>query len=228
MYQGREAVSGPVAEICERIWLSIAEKRLRPGAHLKEEELSEIFDLSRARVRQALSLLESDGLVTILPNRGAFVAQPTIEEARDVFLFRKQLEARVIERVVERITEDGIRQLEAHLAEERAAHDRGDTSAAVQLAGGFHLVLADLAGSDFLASMVRILVSRSTLITSMYRVRHLNNCAPEDHEGLINAIRARAPGPAQAAMREHIDHVEAELDLGEATPVARDLRQALG
>lgn len=227
MYRGKETANDQVAEICERIWLSIAEKRLRPGTRLKEEELAEIFDVSRARVRQALSVLEGDGLVTIVPNRGAFVAEPTVEDARDVFHFRKQVEERVIKRVVERITDDGIRRLVAHLAEERAAHARGDTAAAIRLAGGFHLVLADLAGSAFLGTMVRDLVSRSTLITSMYRVQHLQNCAPEDHEGLIDAIRARAATGAQAAMREHLDHVEAELDLSESIPVARDLRQAL-
>ena len=86
MYHSKETVTGPTAEICERIWLSIAEKRLRPGARLKEEQLAEIFDVSRARVRQALSVLESDGLVTIVPNRGAFVSEPGVDEARDVLL----------------------------------------------------------------------------------------------------------------------------------------------
>jgi DNA-binding GntR family transcriptional regulator len=74
----------PSKAIYDRIWSAIAEHKLRPGTRLKEEQLSEIFGVSRARVRAALAALERDGLVTLVQNRGAFVAQPTIEEARDV------------------------------------------------------------------------------------------------------------------------------------------------
>jgi DNA-binding GntR family transcriptional regulator len=58
-------------QIVEKVWLSIAERRLRPGVQLKEGQMAEIFDVSRARIRQALTVLERDGLVTIIPNRGA-------------------------------------------------------------------------------------------------------------------------------------------------------------
>ena len=125
MYHSKETVTGPTAEICERIWLSIAEKRLRPGARLKEEQLAEIFDVSRARVRQALAVLESDGLVTIVPNRGAFVSEPGVDEARDVFHVRKQIEARVLERLIDRISDEEISLLDAHLTQEREADQRG-------------------------------------------------------------------------------------------------------
>ena len=55
MYQATDTRHTATAEICERIWLSIAERKLRPGTRLKEEELSEVFEVSRARVRQVLS-----------------------------------------------------------------------------------------------------------------------------------------------------------------------------
>ncbi|WP_162825479.1 GntR family transcriptional regulator, partial [Escherichia coli] len=57
--------AGPsTQQIVEKVWLSIAERRLRPGVQLKEEQLATIFGVSRARIRQALSVLERDGLVT--------------------------------------------------------------------------------------------------------------------------------------------------------------------
>ncbi|ERM03536.1 hypothetical protein Q644_01180 [Brucella intermedia 229E] len=62
-------------QIVEKVWLSIAERRLRPGVQLKEEKMAEIFDVSRARIRQALASLKREGLVDILPNRGAFVCK---------------------------------------------------------------------------------------------------------------------------------------------------------
>lgn len=227
MYQGKDIANDQVAAICERIWLSIAQKRLRPGARLREEELAEIFTVSRTRVRQALSVLERDGLVTILPNRGAFVSEPTVNEAREVFRVRKFVEGRVIERLVEHITDADFPRLEAHLEEEKAALARGDDAAAIRLLGGFHLLLGELCGSAFLYGILRDLVSRSTLIMAMYRGRREYNCGPEDHDRLIKVIRARRAEPAQAAMREHLDHVEAELDLTEEIPMVRDLRAAL-
>lgn len=227
MYHSKETVIGPTAEICERIWLSIAEKRLRPGARLKEEQLAEIFDVSRARVRQALAVLESDGLVTIVPNRGAFVAEPGVDEARDVFHVRKQIEARVMERLVDRITDAQIPLLEAHLAQEREADLRGDTSATIRLSGGFHLLLAELAGSSFLFGILRDLISRSSLITAIYRSQHLHNCGPDEHAALIARISARDKAGAMQIMLDHLQHVEDELDLTEEIPTTRDLRQAL-
>lgn len=226
MYQSKENANDPAAMICERIWLSIAEKRLRPGTRLKEEQLAEIFEVSRARIRQALSMLESDGLVTIQPNRGASVAEPSVEEARDVFHVRKLIEVRVIERLIDKVTDADLPRLEAHLAQERAALARGDTSAAIRLSGGFHLLLAELSGSDFLATVLRDLISRSSLITAMYRGHHAHNCGPDDHDGLIRAIRTRDGERAQRLMREHLEHVEAELDLTEEVSVLQDLRQA--
>lgn len=227
MYHSKETVTGPTAEICERIWLSIAEKRLRPGTRLKEEQLAEIFDVSRARVRQALAVLEGDGLVTIVPNRGAFVSEPGVDEARDVFHVRKQVEARVIERLVDRVADADIHRLETHLAGEREADQRGDTSATIRLSGGFHLLLAELSGSDFLYGILRDLISRTSLITAMYRHRHLHNCGPDEHAALIGHIRARDRAGALAIMQAHLQHVEDELDLTEKVPTIRDLRQAL-
>lgn len=227
MYHSKETVVGPAADICERIWLSIAEKRLRPGARLKEEQLAEIFDVSRARVRQALAVLESDGLVTIVPNRGAFVAEPGVDEARDVFHVRKQIEARVMEHLIDRITDDQIPLLEAHLTQEREADQRGDTSATIRLSGGFHLLLAELAGSAFLFGILRDLISRSSLITAIYRSQHLHNCGPDEHAALIERIRSRDKRGATQIMLDHLQHVEDELDLTEEMPTSRDLRQAL-
>ena len=71
-------------QIYERIWKSIAERRLPPGTRLKEERLCEIFGASRPRIRRALDQLTHDGLVSHIPNRGAFVTTPSVDDARDV------------------------------------------------------------------------------------------------------------------------------------------------
>ncbi|MEI2685383.1 MAG: GntR family transcriptional regulator [Cypionkella sp.] len=228
MYQRTNTRHTATAGICERIWLSIAEKKLRPGTRLKEEELSEVFQVSRARVRQVLSALESDGLITILPNRGAFVAEPDVNEARDVFHVRKQIEERIIGHVIARITDEEIAQLEQHTAREREAAAIKDRSATIKLSGSFHLLLAELSGSSFLHGILRDLISRSSLITVIYRRTELHDCGPDEHMALIARIKARDHEGASAIMHDHLQHIEDDLDLETEDIPVRDLRQVFG
>lgn len=228
MYQVTDTRNVATAEICERIWLSIVEKKLRPGTRLKEEELSEVFEVSRARVRQVLTALESDGLVTIQPNRGAFVAEPDIAESRDVFHLRKQIEDRIIGHVIARITDVEVAQLEQHVELERVAATNGDPSAVIKLSGGFHLLLAELSGSAFLRGILRDLISRSSLISVIYRRTDLHDCGPNEHAALIERIKVRDLAGARSMMRDHLQHIEDDLDLETEDISARDLRQVFG
>ena len=102
-------------DIYDRIWTAIAEHQLVPGTRLKEEELAEIFAASRAKVRQALQNLARDGLVTLVPNRGAVVSKPSIEEARDVFFARRTIEERLVERLCAIVDGPGVARLKAHV-----------------------------------------------------------------------------------------------------------------
>ncbi|MGY6411049.1 MAG: GntR family transcriptional regulator [Alkalilacustris sp.] len=216
-----------VQDIRNRIWLAIAERRLRPGTRLKEEQLAEIFSVSRARVRQALSLLERDHLVTLVPNRGAFVAEPTVEESRDVFFARRIIEGRLVERLCERAGAKDIARLRAHVAEERKAHKRGDLSAIVRLSGGFHLLIAELAGSRYLHEVLRDLISRTSLITTMYQPRMTHDCGPDEHAELVEHIARRDAEAAHSSMDRHLEHVESALDLNDAVDPPIDLREVL-
>lgn len=215
------------ADIYEKIWQAIFERRLRPGTRLKEEELADIFLTTRARVRQALSLLERDRLVTLIPHRGGFVAKPTIEEARDVFFARRVVEGGLIERLCSNVTDAKVAQLQAHVARERDAHLQDDLPAMVRLSGAFHILIAELADSEYLYDVLRDLVSRTSLISAMYQPRQVYDCGPDEHEQLVNHIAAGEVIAAQAVMNRHLEHIEAQLDLNEAPVLPRDLREAL-
>jgi DNA-binding GntR family transcriptional regulator len=215
-------------QIVERIWLSIAERRLRPGVQLKEGQLASIFDVSRARIRQALTALERDGLVTIIPNRGAFVCEPSVDEARDVFFVRRAVERRVVERLCTSISKADLKRLHTHVARERVANQENATTDIIKLSGGFHLLLSEIVGSDFLVGTMRDLISRTSLITAVYRNNNRFNCGPDEHADIVEAI---GKGDAEKAIRlmgHHLEHVESELDLSEIRNLSQDLRAALG
>jgi len=220
--------SATAGEIRDRVWQAIAERRLRPGMRLKEEELAEIFGSSRARVRQALSLLERDRLVTLIPNRGGFVAEPTVKEARDVFFARRIVEGGLVEKLCARVTEEDITRLREHVALEREAQLAGDLASIVRLSGGFHILIAELAGSEYLHEVLRDLVSRTSLIAAMYQPRQTHDCGPDEHDAVVDHIARGDTQAALAEMAHHLTHVESQLDLNEAPEIARDLREALG
>ncbi|GAA5623401.1 hypothetical protein Brsp04_03296 [Brucella sp. NBRC 12952] len=221
------ATAMSIEQIVEKVWLSIAERRLRPGIQLKEEQLASIFSVSRARIRQALMVLERDGLVTMIPNRGAFVSKPTVQEARDVFSVRQAVERCIIERLCGSQLKDSVKRLRAHVELERIANAEDSTTDIIKLSGGFHLLLAELTGSDFLFATMRDLISRSSLITAIYRNTDRFNCGPDEHAEIVKAISAKAVDKAVHLMAHHLEHVESELDLSEIRELSYDLRTAL-
>src|SRR5690606_41980575 len=84
-----------VNEIHERVYSAVLDNRLKPGTKLVEERLAEIFSVSRPRIREVLARLAHEQVVELIPQRGAFVAKPTIEKAKDVFEARRSEERRV-------------------------------------------------------------------------------------------------------------------------------------
>lgn len=216
------------SEIGEKIWLAIAERRLRPGTRLKEEQLAEIFGVSRARIRQALAGLEREGLVRLLPNRGTVVAAPTVDEAGDVFFTRKVVEERILDRLMPGLGPAELAELRDHVARERAAADADDISDVIRLSGGFHMRLAELLGSEFLISTLRDLISRSSLITAVYRDTAHFNCGPDEHAELIDCLERGDIEAARQVMRAHLDHITDSLDLNVERQIESDLKRVLG
>src|SRR5512134_797051 len=117
-----------------------------PGTKLAESQIGSLFDVSRTVVRQALNQLSRDRLVTLEPARGAFVAKPSPQEAREVFEVRAMLEAAMVKQLCARITDAQVAELRAHLAAEAQAVARTDVSGRTRLLADFHVVLARMLG----------------------------------------------------------------------------------
>lgn len=214
--------------ITERVLAAILEHRLAPGTKLGEDRLAGIFGVSRARVRRVLPRLAHEGVVRLEPNRGAFVAQPTVNEAREVFEARRLIEPGIVERLVQRGDLRTITvRLRQHVAAERRARAAGDTRSIVRLSGEFHILLADLAGNALLAKTMRELASLTCLIIALYDKPSVPACLGEEHGELVDALAAAEGARAMKLMAQHLDHVEENLDLTVAEPGPVDLESAL-
>src|ERR1700749_4398135 len=121
---------------------AIIEQALEPGAKLPEDAIGERFGASRTIVRAALGQLAAEGLVELRRNRGASVASPAWEEARDTFDVRLGLERLVMSRLAGSLTREQIKTLEAHVDEEEKAQGNNE-ALSIRLATEFHILLAE-------------------------------------------------------------------------------------
>jgi DNA-binding GntR family transcriptional regulator len=210
--------------IVDAIVQAIVERRLMPGTKLVESQIGELFSVSRTVVRQALNQLSRDRLVTLEPARGAFVAQPGVEEARQVFEARQLLESGIVRALCGRLTTTQIATLRAHLKREREAVARTDVSGRTRLLADFHVVLARLLGNEVLAQLLADLLSRSSLIALMYQSSHSAEHSQAVLVAIVDALERRDTRAAVKLMGEHLHAVERNLRLD---PRPTDLAKAL-
>jgi len=215
----KEAAPEPASkeDIHARIYNAIVEHRLQPGTKLTEERIAELFAVSRTQVRGVLQRLAVEQVVTLVPNRGAFVATPSAAQAHDVLDVRRTLEPGVVRRLIERIAageaRDAVKQLRQLVKREQQAHASGDRRAAVRLSGEFHVLLAELSGSSIYHRMMRELTPLTCLAILTFEAPTAAACPNDEHARLIDAIDAGQAAKAAALMTEHLHHIENALDL---------------
>ena len=200
-------------EIYEKIYAAILEHRLHPGTKLVEERLAEIFGVSRARIREVLARLAHEQIVELIPQRGAYVAKPTIEQARDVFEARRLIEPAVLRRLVETLTPEKLTRLRQHQELEVDARRRDDKRAVIRLSGEFHSLAADLAGNSALARSMRELSVLTCLMIFLYDAPTATSCRADEHSQIIDAIARRDAARAEKLMLEHLEHIESSMNL---------------
>ncbi len=199
--------------IVDALTRAIVEHRLLPGAKLVEQKLADQFGVSRTLVRQALYQLSQNRLITLSPARGAFVAAPSVDEARQVFAVRRMLEAGLVRSLINSATPADLQALEQHIALERAALQRGDVADRTALLGDFHVLMAQRTGNTVLAEALSDLISRGALIMLMYQTSSAAEHSHEEHLAIFQAIQQRDSEKAVALMERHLLHVEQSLSL---------------
>lgn len=197
-----------------------------PGDKLTEDVIGDRFGVSRTIVRTVLARLNAEGLVDMQPNKGATIAQPSLSEAQDVFETRMCLERQVLARLAEKANQDDIESLQRHVELETKANIH-DGSAAIRLAGEFHILLASLSGNKVLARYVDEVVSRSSLILALYSRPHSSDCSINEHQQIIDALRQGDSQAAIDAMDHHLKAVADRALLSSTSDRHRDIRSIL-
>jgi DNA-binding GntR family transcriptional regulator len=208
---GTEPDASSTEHIVAAVTRAIVEHRLLPGAKLVEQKIADRFGVSRTIVRQAFNRLSELKLVKLEPARGAFVAAPSITEAREVFAVRRMVEGQMMRELIARVTPADIRQLKAHIKAEREAVRRIDVPTRTKLLFNFHVCLAQVLGNQVLVDLIGELVSRCSLITLMYQSADDAETSHDEHVEILQAIEARDADRAAALVDAHLSTVEHQL-----------------
>jgi DNA-binding GntR family transcriptional regulator len=204
-------------EIADKISTAILEHRLAPGTKLGEDRLASIFGTSRPRVREVLARLANEQVVELIPQRGAFVAKPTIGQAHDVFEARQLIEPSILQRLIATLDTGKLQRLQAHLDQETQARERQDARAMVRLSGEFHVLLAELAGNTALTKTMRELSTLTCLIISLYSASTATSCRSDEHSEIVAAIARKDSVRATTIMRHHLDYILGSLHLEQSS-----------
>lgn len=201
--------------------------RLPPGLKLGEQRLAVIFGITRERVRKVLHRLGHERLIDVFPNRGAFVVDPSLDDARMVYEARRIVESGIVARLADQINDAGHAVLRRHVEAEHAALRDGLTSESMRLSGAFHMVLAELTGNDYIVRQMQELVIRTTMLDAYFDRGVSWSCSCNEHQEIFDRL-SRHDGPgAVRAMAAHLSSVETRFRPIRCEPADIDLEAVL-
>lgn len=219
------------ADRSEAIYLEIRralmEQRLSPGTRLPEAHLAEIFGVSRTLVRQALQRLAHDQLVVVELNRGARVAEPSIEDVRHLYAVRRLIECAVLAEGGFALSRARIAALRKVVANEAKANARGDILLSMQLSGQFHLDLLTALNNPIVTDILRELIARGNVAIALYELRGRASCRCEEHREIVQRLAAGNVAGATDVMRRHLSDIEESLIVARKPRTPANLRALL-
>jgi len=201
--------------------------QLKPGERLRVNVIREELQMSPTPIREALRLLQADGLVTYEPHLGIRVARLSPETTEELCLLRCTLEALAVELAVARLSDDDERELERMHEALTKAVDAGAGAEIIELNAQWHWKLYDAARSAHLADFIRRLWDRYPWRT-MWVLPGRTRKSLDEHEAVMKAIRARDVTAAAEKMRTHIESGAESLleEIRASEDVAASVRDA--
>jgi DNA-binding GntR family transcriptional regulator len=184
---------------------AIIDGRLAPGERLKEEELARELGMSRTPVREALLMLESEGLVESIPRRGATVRTYAVGDLDDVYQLRALLEGYAARRAATRISPEDVSRLEESCDRFDRLRAEDDLLDLVKENLRFHSVIHEAAASDRLAALIRKVIEIPLVYKSFYWYSPEQKLISQHyHRQLTRSLRLGDGERAELIMKEHV------------------------
>ena len=194
-------------QVAPRLRQMLVENRILPGAKLNERELAEALQVSRTPLREAIKMLAAEGLVELLPNRGAIAVELTEADVLSTFEMMAGLEAMSGELAAQRITDAELAEIRAMHFEMLAAYTRRDLSAYYRLNSKIHSAINQAAKNSVLT------ITYNQVNARLQALRFRSNQdegkwkqAMAEHDRMIDALGKRDAGAMRKVLAEHLDH----------------------
>jgi DNA-binding GntR family transcriptional regulator len=191
-------------EVAERVREMILSGVLKTGDRIVETEMCSSLGISRTPMREALRILSSEGLIEVIPNKGAYVAQPSTNDIQEMFEVMSILEGACARVAAERMNDTDFKKIELtqllELHYEAKDHERY-----LEVNHSYHVLVQDMAGNKVLDEVINGLRQRILL----YRYRQLYqpdrfSASIQEHRDLLEAFRSRDAATAEGVMKRHL------------------------
>jgi DNA-binding GntR family transcriptional regulator len=181
--------------------------KLKEGDKVNEGQLCETMGISKTPMREALRVLSVEGLIRLVPNRGAFVTKPEFEEIAEMFDVMSLLEGYCARRACEKMTSKDFAHLEKLHAKLEENFEQNDQEEYIRINNQYHSLVQEIAGNRTINQIVDGLRKKILL----YRFQSLNlpdrfASSIREHRDLLEAFRQRDDSRADALMREHLQN----------------------
>jgi len=187
---------------------AIISYKIKPEEPLIEEQLAKKFNISRTPVREALKKLQNDGLVKIIPNKGAFVAEITKTDIEEVFILREILECTALKTSIYRLEDSELFDLGTMLEKAEAGLKKGDCATAIESDIKLHGLIVNSSGYKKIPQILDI------LNTQTLRIRYVGSTvlgrmeqSTKEHKTILDALKRRDLHLAEALLVSHIRKV---------------------
>jgi DNA-binding GntR family transcriptional regulator len=192
-------------QIVNRLRDMIIQNQLVPGEYIRERVICSQLNVSRTPLREALHILATEGLIELIPNRGAMISLPNAEEVEDMLQVLGVLEGFAGEKACRRAKPEEIAEIKALHYEMLAAKSRGDRLEYFKLNQRIHLAIVETARSQTLKD------HRNLLNARLYRIRYQSNLhnnawqtAVEEHNEIMGALENRDAQKTAMLLKNHL------------------------
>lgn len=210
-------------DVAGKIREMIRKGALTRGQRIIEAELCEQIGVSRTPLREALRVLESEGLVELFPHRGVHIRQPSMREIEEMFEVMSVLEGTCARLAVKNMTQATWRRIERLHQKLETHYAEGDREKYIAVNNVLHALVQELAGNRVLDDILRRLREKVALYRhqQLYEPRRFDESMRE-HREILEALRRRDPDAAEDRMKRHLDrqcralvHLYETRDVGE-------------
>ncbi len=207
-------------EIYQKLKNAIIKRYIKSGNKLVEETIAQKLGVSRTPVRAAMRRLANDGLLTIMPKRGAVVISPTIAEIEQTYEVRIEMEKMAVRKAAENITEKQLKKLDEIIQKEIEIFKADNIEDYNENNEAFHLLIAEASGNKVLYRYIDQLLEKMKIYLILYDpfFKLKRHFISSEHRPIVEALEEKNAERAVLEMEEHLTAAFEQLDTSEVLP----------